>query len=239
MNQKDIRTIAKILLIAAIIVCFFAQIAPWGEIKVSDDSTTFSFNQFYSWGTQTSFSVQNIPMIPNEEGSQLNFYFMMVTDSSFINDEWNSEDRASLFLPFMISVLILPLCLLSLVFGYLDYRKYMPKNVIIGYTAGLCAVSSIILFYLFIQFFIFPISPIISTFYSWSVGFYMMIFAAILFFSAYIIKSKADSMENIIETPKEKEPEPENKTNPSKVCSKCGYENTANEKFCLECGNKL
>ena len=50
MNQKDIRTIAKILLIAAIIVCFFAQIAPWGEIKVSDDSTTFSFNQFYKIG---------------------------------------------------------------------------------------------------------------------------------------------------------------------------------------------
>ena len=115
----------------------------------------------------------------------------------------------------------------------------MPKNIIIGYTAGLCAVSSIILFYLFIQFFIFPISPIISAFYSWSVGFYMMIFAAILFFSAYIIKSKADSMENVIETPKEKEPEPENKTNPSKVCSKCGYENTANGKFCLECGNEL
>ena len=77
MNQKDIYTITNILLIAGIIVCCFAQIVPWGEINVSNDSTIVNVAQFYSWGTRTSFSIQDVKMMPNIEGSQFNFYFIL------------------------------------------------------------------------------------------------------------------------------------------------------------------
>ena len=195
MNKKDMHTFAKILILLGIILCGFAQIIPWGEINVENGLTSVS--QFYSWGAQTSYSIQDDEWVRNEEGTQINFYFMMIMNSSFINDKWNSKDRTPIILPVLITILILPLCLISLIFGYLDYRNFKVENIKIGYEAGICAVISIILFYLFIQFFIFPISPVISPSYSWSGGFYMMIFVVILFFSAYLIKLKADSIEQI------------------------------------------
>jgi hypothetical protein len=173
-------------LVAAILLIAFSLIVPWGDVSSDSDDS----GSFYCWGAQTS------AMFP--DSTQANFYFSIFTDrnsSSFLK----SEDRGSYIIPTICSALILPLCLLALVSGYLDFQHIKRNDRRIGFEAGILSVSSIIVFYLFIQFGIFSVKTGISQYYTWGLGFYMLVIAVVLFISSYLLKEKADNLEEIIE----------------------------------------
>jgi len=186
MKKRIYENFSKICLITAILLTAFSLIVPWGNIS-SESSDSGSF---YCWGAQTSSLFTN--------STHANFYFTILTDrnsSSFLE----SEEWSSFLIPTICSLLILPTCLLALVFGYFDFRRIKQKKITIGLEAGIFAVLSIILFYLFIQFGIFSVNNSISQYYTWSLGFYMVIIAVVLFFSSYFLREKADNLEVINE----------------------------------------
>jgi len=172
MEKKDLRTIAMFCLIGGIVLCAFAQIVPWGNIDVAPSVSVI----FYSWGMQASS--------PDFNG--LEYYFRFLSDlnstTNFIPGEYSNT-----LIPIFFSFLVMPVSILGILFAIIDYIYLKKSQVRWGIVSGLSIVLAIVFFYIFIQFGIISSNAMISSYYQYTTGFYLMILSAVLFFSAYII----------------------------------------------------
>ncbi|MCK5261474.1 MAG: hypothetical protein KAJ44_04785 [Thermoplasmatales archaeon] len=182
MKNIDLKMIAKVILIAGIILCGVAQILPWGEFSLGNLMTV----SFFHWGGLMVTS----PLTPSPE-----IYFTP-TDFSGIPSSPVIYGFAfgTLFLYF-----ILPLCLISLIAGIVAYRKIGQKRSKNSLHAGVSGLMAMFSFISYIQLsYLSNIEEYIKEFeqtegislsssYYWSPGFYLMIISAILFFISYTL----------------------------------------------------
>ncbi|UCD13110.1 MAG: hypothetical protein JSW60_06000 [Thermoplasmatales archaeon] len=80
----------------------------------------------------------------------------------------------------------MPISILGIALAIVDY-VYMKRQVRWGLFSGISIVLAIVFFYMFIQFGLISSNAMISSYYQYTTGFYLMIFSAVLFFSAYLI----------------------------------------------------
>jgi len=172
MEKKDLRTIAMFCLIGGIVLCTFAQILPWGNIDMTPSGSVI----FYSWGMQVS----------STSHSELDFYSRFLTDlNSTIY--LGSGEYSNTLIPIFFSILIMPVSILGILFAIIDYVFLKRSQVRWGLVSGISIVLAIVFFYIFIQFGLISSNAMISSYYQYTTGFYLMILSAVLFFSAYLI----------------------------------------------------
>ena len=211
MKNIDLKMIAKVILIAGIILCGVAQILPWGELDllITEElqeqipvpvDIKIKIN-FFHWG-----GMQISPKFPNAPE-----WFLTPTDFSGISDSPEIYGIAfgTLFLYFII-----PLGLISVITGIFAYRKVERKHSKNSLHAAVSSIVAIFFFIIFMQ--LTYLSNIegfgiegFSANYYWSPGFYLMIISAILFFISYTLIRRNYKERKIEQMPKKETTEDE------------------------------
>ena len=182
MNDKDVQTITRVILTIGIVLCGLSLILPWGELTVG----MFGIGDFYTWGVQIS--------LPSN--SELTLYFSILSESSPF-----SQQLSSYLIEVFFSILVLPLGLLSLALGIIAEIRLAKYGKDLSLRAGVFSIVAVVFFYIFIQFGMLRAYEPLTAFFDWSMGFYMMIISAMLFFGSYVILRNLVDEEGIEKTP--------------------------------------
>lgn len=192
MEQKDLKKIAMFCLIGGIVLCAFSQIVPWGNFEVTSSGSIFGevplgSVTFYSWGMHESSSDVNEWMWYYQFLSEVNKskYFGSFLD--FIHNYFGSGEYSNMQIPIFFSFLVMPVSILGIVLAIVDYVYLKRSLVRWGLVSGISIALAIVFFYIFIQFGLISSNAMISSYYQYTTGFYLMILSAVLFFSAYLI----------------------------------------------------
>ncbi|MFW6122096.1 MAG: hypothetical protein ACOC80_14540 [Petrotogales bacterium] len=192
MKNKDLRKVAKVILIVGVILCGIAQILPWGRLELEifpkeiQENSPFdlsniaiNINYFHWGGMQISPKISGVPE-----------WFLTPTNFSGLSasPEIYGFAFGTLFLYFII-----PLAIFSFITGLVAYRKVERKPSKNSLHAAISSIMAIIFFIIFIQLTLannlsnIEESAGFSANYHWSLGFYLMICSSVLFFVAYAI----------------------------------------------------
>lgn len=183
MKNKDLKNIAKFILMVGVVLCGIAQILPWGRLEMTapeEIPISLSINIFhFHWG-----GVQINPKLP---GVQEWIFFPSETD--FFSGIPGSPEYYGWAFATLLLYLIVPLGLVSLVVGILAYKKIERERSKNSLHAAVSSIMAVFLFIVYIQLsFLANIEEASSVLpWFWSPGLYLMILSAILFFISYIV----------------------------------------------------
>ena len=100
---------------------------------------------------------------------------------------FGSGEYSNQLIPIFTSFLVMPVSILGIALAIVDYIYIKRSQDRWGLSSGISTVLAIVLFYIFIQFGLISSNAMISSYYQYATGFYLMIFSAVLFFSAHLI----------------------------------------------------
>ena len=180
MDMKDTKTLMKIFLLIGIILCGVSLIVPWGESSLEP----FGKVTFYSWGLHTTSTVTS--------DNQWSIYIPSLFNESVYSGLFSREEIETYAIPFVLSIFVMPLSILSLVCGIIAEEQLKKKSGLFLNLAGGVPIIAVVLFFMFIQFGVFSTTSglVLSLNYEYSTGLYSMIAAAIVFISSYFIIDK-------------------------------------------------
>lgn len=197
MNEKDMKNIAKILVIIAVALCGVSLILPWNGFSMNIMGASMGV-EFYPWGGHAYMNL----------GALSGYYTGGTTPSSM--DMWSilyilnagapasgtsgtttanvtSGDIAStaaLIFSFIFAIL-------TLVFGLISLKSIKQKKSIMPLFAAIASLITIILFFAGISMALSSdTTGVASSMFKWTYGFFIMIISMILFFISFgVIKS--------------------------------------------------
>lgn len=270
MKRKDLMVTVKMVIVVAIILCGIAQILPWVVFSVPTGSYIGGIDagmDFYSWGSHVHIS----PAMGYSDGGYpyseytytsadqwLILYLLPmghIQTSTYGFDISTFESEVQ-FVGVALLILSFILCIIVLFLGLAALKKHEKSNA--SLYAGISSLAAIIFFgfgmnLLLSQLYINPTASIISSYFSWSYGLYLMIASTIVFFVAYGIQfaitvtpstsmthyptkrvPSTDIRENMVTS----QTQPNDSENIN-FCTECGTRLEGNPSFCPECGNKI
>lgn len=178
MAQKNPILLLKILLISAIILCSTAHILPWGTI----DAEPFWTIDIYHWsGISASYSGEET-------------VFEIILPWTNFTNETSSINTYLYAASSLLLYLMIPLSIGSIGLGLIVFLRPTQKNKKRILQAGITSTVTVIFSVLYILFGILPrmearLSSISEAFH-WTTGFYLMIAAAIIYFTIFSIIKK-------------------------------------------------
>lgn len=187
MKNIDLKMIAKVILIAGIILCGVAQILPWGSLSmtISEEmpiplfaNISININYFHWGGMQIS------PKLPG-----IQEWIFAPTEPDIFSGTSGSPALYGFAFATLLLYLIVPLGLISLGTSAVAYKKVERKHSKNSLYAAVSSIMTVFLFIIFIQLSLLSNIEEASSIlhWSWSPGFYLMIISAILFFISYTL----------------------------------------------------
>jgi hypothetical protein len=176
MEAEKVTLVLKIMVLMGIVFCAVAHFLPWGEISVGGLWKI----EFYHWGGQMISDYSTSPPT-----SELHF---TPTNFSGLTGSPKLYGYAAITL---LLYFIIPASILSLLFGIVAYKQIPQKKSKHFFYAGSLALVSLIIFFIFIEVGILGSLPEgMSSLYTWSYGFYLIVISMILFLGAGFIVIK-------------------------------------------------
>jgi len=179
-DVKNIQSIIRIALIFAVFLGVLSLIIPWGQITLG----AFGKVDFYGWG------ISGISILGYADPTT-ELYISFLFNEDFINLLSETNNFYGYLIPMILGVLVLPLLVIGLFCGLLSVFNVGKNEVAHARNAGILLLMSVILFYVFMQFGLLALlnSTFIAftNFFSYSVGYVIIIFSMIMIFCAYIL----------------------------------------------------
>lgn len=169
MEIKHLKTITKSLLLIGIICCIAAHFFPWGEISIDLMGNKMNL----------SFYHNGVLFFDTPEESKIMF---IPTDFSDISGSLGLYGYAAAT---MLLYFIFPCSLIGVIAGIVGFTKLGKKQSKNPLHAALLSLLAIVLFVIFIYLGILSNIGVMSSFYQWSIGIYLMVLASLLFLGAY------------------------------------------------------
>ena len=183
MNDENIKKIAFYILIIAILFVFISIIVPWGTIDAKIGAYSVGQVDFYTFGVHAT----------GGSSSEWSIFF----DLESLKTIFSVADFADLELPFAMYIAIFPVILCVLIIGIADLLTFYTRkiNIDLSIMNGLLVISTLFLFYIFVNFGLFsiPFGISLKPYFNFSMGFYFMLLSGIMFFASFFINKLSDN----------------------------------------------
>lgn len=180
MDEKNIGSITRILLIIGIFVGVISLILPWGQITVG----ALGKVDFYCWG------ISGISILGYADPTT-ELYVSFLFNEDFMNLLSQSNNFYGYLVPMIFGVLVLPLLVIGLFLGSLSVFNIRKKELVYARDAGVVLLVSIIFYFVFMQFGLLALlnSTYISftNFFSYTIGYVFVILMVIMIIGVYIL----------------------------------------------------
>jgi uncharacterized membrane protein len=181
LDEKNVNSILRIVLTVAIFFGVLALILPWGQISVG----ALGRADFYCWG------ISGISILGSTDGST-DLYVGFFFNEDFMQLLSESDNFVGYIVPMLLGVFVVPLLLIGLFFGALSVFRMGKRGVGNTRDAFIWIIVSVVFFYIFMQFGLLALlnSSYIafSNFYSYSIGYGLVIFSIVLIMGVYIVE---------------------------------------------------
>ena len=177
MNIEKTKQITFYILIIGLLFVFISIIVPWGTIDPKIGSYSVGQVDFYPFGVHAfSGSI-----------SDWSIFF----DFESLKTIFSVAEFTNLEIPFAMYIAIFPLIICILIIGIADSLTIETRkiNIDLSIMNGLLAISTLFLFYIFINFGLFSITfgITLKNYFNFSTGFYFMLLSGILFITSFFI----------------------------------------------------
>ncbi|MCX6665476.1 MAG: hypothetical protein NT038_05380 [Euryarchaeota archaeon] len=194
MDEKDMKNIAKIVTIIAIVLCIVSLILPWNSFSVNLMGINMGAD-FYPWSGHVFVSGSFLGQSSTSADIWMILYTYTVGtaptgSSTTTNPTAGNNTAIALFILSFIFVII------ALIFGLLSIRSIKQNKSMMPLIAAIVSLLAIILFFA-------GISTVLSSdttgtagnMFKWTYGFFTMIITMILFFVSFgLLKSIKPAM---------------------------------------------
>lgn len=192
MNEKDVKNIAKVIVIIAIIFCLLSFVFPWRGFSMNMMGVDVG-TDFYPWGGHAYADFGAWASMFNETGGSTTVDGWAIFYTFAIGDDLSesSADTSSSLADTNLAATILMLlsfifCILTLIFGIITLTYLRKKNSLMPLIAGIMSLLAIILFVIGIEIGLSTdTTGMASQILDWSSGFYLIIVSMILFFVTF------------------------------------------------------
>jgi uncharacterized membrane protein len=181
LEEKTTDSILKILLIIAILLSILSIIIPWGNLSVGIIGNV----DFYCWG------ISGTSIFGGSE-STTELYVTLFFNDDFMTLLTENEDFIGFIIPMVLSILILPFLAIGIIYGSSYVLFDSKKDNVNIRDSALWIIVSLVFYYLFIQFGMLSlieniVSISIANLFSYTVGYFVVIFSAIILISLYFL----------------------------------------------------
>jgi len=184
MNNENIKQIAFYILIIGLLFVFISIIVPWGTIDAKIGAYSAGQVDFFPFGVH----------VTGGSSSDWSIFF----DIESLKTIFSVADFTELELPFAMYIAIFPIILCILIIGIADLITINIRkiNVDLSILNGLLAISTLFLFYIFVNFGLFsiPFGINLKPYFNFSMGFYFMLLSGIMFFASFFINKLSDNV---------------------------------------------
>lgn len=197
MDEKDMKYIAKILVIIAVILCIISLILPWNSFSVNLMGISVGAD-FYPWGGHAFASGSFLGQSSSSADIWIILYtYTIGTASTGVSTTTNptAGNNAAIAL-FILSFIFV---IIALIVGLLSIRSITQNKSIMPLVGAIASLLAIILFFAGITLVTSADKTgTVGNMLKWSYGFFTIIISMILFFVSFgVVKSIKPEVPNI------------------------------------------